>query len=511
MLIKKLDDDRELHNKKIICIEKSEDYLRELKQKYPDIFENIIAIVDDYKREQGEFKIDEKSIPVYDISYLDTVNWEQCVFIITSDYYQQAFDNLKGIYANRHENAIIYYFLNKKSETEFEYQKKFANDELRDLLVFRSGPHESVYVKGMDFSDNARAFFEYLIDNGYNQKYEMVWFVKNPDAFKKYASIKNVYFYSFDWANSEDEVKRKLYYDKLYHAKYIFFTDAYGFARNCRKDQVRVQLWHGCGLKTRTNFVPCETRYEYNTVVSKKYAKLHEIMFGLRAEQVLATGHPKLDWLFHPVDEAVLQSLGIPVSDKYIFWLPTFRTANDMLKQLNEFAIESETGLPLLYRHEQLRELNQILIDEKMVMVIKLHPFQKKNMIKCEELSNIVLLDNEQLVDVDIHINQLLGWADALISDYSSVAIDYLSLNRPIAFTLDDVEEYKSSRGFHFDNISEWLPGKEIHNEDEYFEYVREIGQGIDSSKARRNSVGLILNNYSDDCSSKRIAEELKL
>lgn len=97
------------------------------------------------------------------------------------------------------------------------------------------------------------------------------------------------------------------------------------------------------------------------------------------------------------------------------------------------------------------------------------------------------MIENDQLVEADIQINELLGWADALISDYSSAAIDYLILNRPIAFTLDDVEEYSSSRGFVFDNIRNWLPGKEIFSVDEFIEYVKEMGASIDSSKERES------------------------
>ena len=55
-------------------------------------------------------------------------------------------------------------------------------------------------------------------------------------------------------------------------------------------------------------------------------------------------------------------------------------------------------------------------------------------MIEC---SNIVILSNEQLYHMDIQTNEILMHADALISDYSSVAVDYLLLDRPIAFTLD--------------------------------------------------------------------------
>lgn len=496
-------------NSKYICIERYEEYLYELKKYYPPVFSNIEAIVDDYKRGQGIVEIQEKAIPVYGMEYLSSINWNEYKIIILSDYYIQAFENIQDKYEKIYDNKEIYYFLNDKTKQELIYRDMYEKDDLRDLIVFRSGPHETAYVKGMDFSDNARALFEYMIENKYNEKYKLVWFVKNADEFKEYDNYYNIEFVSFDWASSDDDDKRRTYYDVLFHAKYLFFTDAYGFARNCRKDQVRVQLWHGCGLKTRTNFVPCEKRYELNTVVSDKYAELHIKMFGLRPDQVLVTGHPKTDWLFHPVAKEKMIKMGIQDSPKYIFWLPTFRTADDNLRQLNEFAIESETGLPLLYNQRDLVKLNALLREENIMMIIKLHPFQKKNTIKCTDLSNIVLLENEQLVAFDVHINQLLGWADALISDYSSVAIDYLALDRPIAFTLDDVEEYKTGRGFHFDNIRDWLPGKELYTIDDFFSYIKEIGKDIDTSRQKRERLRLVLNQFDDDKSSKRILDYL--
>lgn len=489
----------------IYCYEKNISYLLELKTKYPAVFNQVKLVIENNRRYQEEINIDGKIIPVIGIA--DVTLSEHTDILITSDYYQEAFDKLKEIPEVTDNVDTIYFFPNQETEIELSYREKYANDELRDIIIFRSGPHASSYVKGMDFADNARALFEYMISNEYNKKYELIWYVKNPDEFKEYSRYKNVKFYSFDWSVTDDKDKRERYYYSLCHAKYIFFTDAYGFARNCRKDQIRIQLWHGCGFKTRTNFVPCEKRYEYNIVISEKYKEIHKEIYGLREDQVVITGYPKEDQLFHPISEEKLLGLGIPKSDKYIFWLPTFRSATEQLKILNEYAIESEIGLPIMYRFEDIKKLNALLVRLKMVIVIKLHPFQKKNSVHCNGLSNIVILENEQLVEADVEINSLLGWADALISDYSSAAIDYLILNRPIAFTLDDVEEYSAGRGFVFDNIREWLPGKEIFSPEDFYEFVFEIWEGTDSEKSKRESIRKILHQFGDDKSSKRVLD----
>ncbi|MGN0497183.1 MAG: CDP-glycerol glycerophosphotransferase family protein [Lachnospiraceae bacterium] len=501
----------ELISRNIVCYERSDNYLLELESRFPSVYRAITGIVDDYKRNQGYVCLGEEQIPVLDTTYLLKLDYTQSVILITSDYYLEAYEKLESIPEVVANNEIIYFFPNQETEYELYYREQFHDDELRELVIFRSGPHASAYVRGMDFADNARAVFEYMIANNYNEKYEIVWFVKYPDEFKEYEAYHNVKFYSFDWSVSKDIEERDKYYDVLCHAKYIFFTDAYGFARNCRNDQIRIQLWHGCGFKTRTNFISCETRYDYNIVISQKYKEIHKEIYGLRDDQVLITGYPKEDLLFHPITKDKLKVLGIPECERYIFWMPTFRTASEQLKILNEHAIESEVGLPILYQRKDMERLNQILCDNQMIMIIKLHPFQKKNSVSCGHLSNIVLLENEQLVEQDIQVNELLGWADALISDYSSAAIDYLILNRPLAFTLDDVEEYSSNRGFVFDNIRDWLPGKEIFSVDDFLCFVEEIGKGIDSSREKRENIRNILHQFDDDKNSKRVLDVLEI
>ena len=127
-------------------------------------------------------------------------------------------------------------------------------------------------------------------------------------------------FLSYNDAISDEQSVLDRYYDNLCLAKYIFSTLTMVFARNARSDQVRVQLWHGCGFKFNTTeqYTRFEYKYEYMTVTSKLYAEMHERDFGLRANQLLVTGYPKDDLLFHPIKDW-RNKLSIPAADKYIF------------------------------------------------------------------------------------------------------------------------------------------------------------------------------------------------
>lgn len=496
--------------RKIYCYEKSVSHLTELCDRYGGIEERICQIIDDNVRQQGMFPLKGREISVCGSESLVQDDLSDTMVIITSDYHREAYEKLCGMKSLCKTLDTIYYFADRETEYENDYRERYKNRSLEELILFRSGPHASSYVHGMDFSDNARALFEYMLHHNYNKRYKLVWLVKDPNEFSDYQKIENVEFVSFDWSISEKQEERDRYYHALCLAKVVFFTDAYGFARNCRSDQVRVQLWHGCGFKTRVNFVRCEKRYEYTTVISDLYADIHADIYGLRKDQVLVTGYAKQDWLFHPEKEDLIK-LKIPSARKYIFWLPTFRSTERKLEQLNEYVLEVETGLPIVNTRKQMEALNDFLSANDIVLIVKLHPFQNRDAVFCEGCSNIHLVENADLAELDIPINRLLGQADALISDYSSVAVDFMLLDKPIAFMLEDVEEYQKSRGFVFENIREWLPGKEIFTFEDVYDFIEEVANDHDTTESKRRILRGRMHKYCDDCNCRRILEQFNI
>lgn len=499
---------------RIVAIGRESGTLAEFCRRF-DAADRIVCLLNDNKREQKDIIIDGRKIPVRDFScfndLFDNIKQEECIPVIMDDYFREVFESLEEIAEDSSDSLTIWNYVNQENEIEFKYRDKYENTPLEDIIVFRSGPHASQYVHGMDYGDNARALFEYMLDVRLNERYELVWIVKDPGEFTRFKDIPNVNFISFEWAVNGTHEQMDEYYRVMCLAKYVFFTDAYGFARNCRADQIRIQLWHGCGFKTRVNFTRCEKRYELMPVISPVYKEVHKRIYGLRDDQVIVTGYPKEDWLFHPVEESFSQLLGAPEAKRYIMWLPTFREAEGHLANLNEYSVGKETGLPVVDTVEKLKKLNDLLISEETVIVIKLHPFQKRSAVKCEGFSHIVLIENEDLDRMDIPINRLLGKADALISDYSSAAVDYLILDRPMGFLLEDVEEYEKSRGFVFDPIRDYIPGAELFDFDDLLEFIGEVARGGDPAGDKRHRLFTEFHSFTDDRSCERLVEYLKI
>lgn len=423
--------------------------------------------------------------------------------IIATGEVREVFEYLSEIPCIKKRFNEIYFYPSKELAYEYFYRKKYSVSPLKRSIVFCSGRVRSVKDDSWEFADNAKALFEYMTECGINEIYELIWIVKEPGKYRHIVDkYKNVKFLSSFAATSDDVNVRDEYYEALCLSEFLFVSQSYVFMRNARTDQIRIQLWHGCGFKSNQLTERQEKKYEYMTVTSPMYAELHARSFGLQEKQLLVTGLPKNDWLFSPINNWQ-EILDIPSARKYIFWLPTYRTC---ATAFNDAILNLATGLPIFKDETMLAEMNELLNKNDVVLVIKLHPSQDRNAILSWNLSNIILIDNKVIAEKNIDINQLLGHADGLISDYSSVATGYMLLDRPIAFTLDDYELY---HGFHWprEELRNWLPGEEIFNYDDFARFVQDVSEGKDTSKDKRHRLMPYFHKYTDGNSCKRVLD----
>lgn len=99
---------------------------------------------------------------------------------------------------------------------------------------------------------------------------------------------------------------------------------------------------------------------------------------------------------------------------------------------------------------------------------------------------------------------------DALVTDYSSIATDYLLLDKPIVFTLDDYKEYTASRGgLYPENAKDYMSGYHVYTKDELEMALCEIAEGKDIYASVRHKILPEYNAYADGNSSKRILDAI--
>ena len=341
------------------------------------------------------------------------------------------------------------------------------------------------FYSNLGFRDNVKAFYDYLIQQKYNEKYKIVVSINDAEDYAK-NTPDNVLF-----VGNKQGIK---YFMK---AKYSFYC--FGkYPIKPSKNQMVVNLWHGTPLKKIGNLEKGLEKIDYNffTLVvasSPLYKPIMAKIFGCNEDQVVITGNPRNDELFIENKETDVSIRG--GADKVILWLPTYREYNE------EYVVS-------ILKKSQLESLNERLKKDNCKMIIKLHPLQTAS-VKADQYSNIEFATQKDLNKKGISVYALLRSADALITDYSSVYFDYMLLNRPIAFTVDDIEEYRKKRGFVFENPFEYMPGMKLSTFEDLEQYVADIINGDDPFAAEREKVNMIINSYNDGNSCRRVEEKV--
>ena len=291
---------------------------------------------------------------------------------------------------------------------------------------------------GESYSDNSKYLFEYVVKN--LPEVNAVWITKDI-SIKKQLQNKNFKCYLF---NEKKAVKLRI------NAKYIFFTNGINDigTYDLSQGSVKIALWHGMPLKKmlyasnslqkrNKNLIRFlqyiylkiynPTQRSISIATSIKTKELLVKSFELAEKSVYITGQPRNDILFDSsIAIKVKRQLSHCSNEKFILYMPTWRQFGQ-----NDIYLDSII--------EQLRKDKLFLsnLERKNIkLYIKPHP---RINIKGEGCGNIIVL--KDLLDIDTQ--ELLAASDILITDYSSVFIDYALLERPIYFFTPDIEEYK--------------------------------------------------------------------
>lgn len=65
-------------------------------------------------------------------------------------------------------------------------------------------------------------------------------------------------------------------------------------------------------------------------------------------------------------------------------------------------------------------------------MFIKIHPIETQEIKQYIKLSNIIFINDNFLLKNNLTLYDMLPYTDILLSDYSSIILDYLLLKKPI-------------------------------------------------------------------------------
>jgi CDP-glycerol glycerophosphotransferase (TagB/SpsB family) len=175
--------------------------------------------------------------------------------------------------------------------------------------------------------------------------------------------------------------------------------------------------------------------------------------FRLPLERCLEFGYPRTDHLFEESSTTDARArLGIGDDGRQILgYFPTWRD--------DGFDFLGGTGF-------SFDQLNDALVEGNRLLLFKAHPNFGNLAPKNRSWSNIrVLAGSEDLY-------QVLPACDVLITDYSSVAFDFLVLDRPIVYFVPDHDRYVQHRNVYF-SFDEMAVGPVVTTSEALYEVAR--------------------------------------
>ncbi|MEH6417553.1 CDP-glycerol glycerophosphotransferase family protein [Pseudomonas sp. CGJS7] len=391
------------------------------------------------------------------------------------------------------------------------YEDKFLTDhalnfhatyrEYVDLLPLMEDAILYEVHNGSSMACNPLAIFDYLIADGKYADRNHFWVVNDiAGVDQKYKGLRNVFF-----------VKRgsALYLRLISTCKYLICNGTFAEYFVRKAGQQYLNTWHGTPLKTlgRAMNTPPYTRANTarnflhathlifpNEHTRQTQVEGHSIDRILKGAQLIS-GYPRNDQLFnidHDKVDEIRISLGITGRKPVVLFAPTYRGS------WNSPQLEAE------YLIEQLKSI----ISNDYVLLFRGHHLVEKQLV---ELNLPV-----KLAPQSIDTNALLPVADVLISDYSSIIIDYMTLKRPVLHFIPDWDEYKDERGLYFERdqlpwpqcetteelsalIHSALGDPGLYVNDAYREF-HENFCGVEDGRSTQRVVEFFFNHGSDHC-----------
>ncbi|QPG03714.1 CDP-glycerol glycerophosphotransferase family protein [Latilactobacillus sakei] len=341
-----------------------------------------------------------------------------------------------------------------------------------------------VLYSNWGFRDNVAYLYKYLIDNNYNENNEIIC-ISND-------------FYDIDKNEIKNVSFKKSGFSTLHYylsSKYFFYCFG-GIPVKPGKNQVVFNLWHGMpwkkiGLLDGDNNGRKLDYFTHILSYSSFFTPIIAQSFGVSEDKVVTSNAPR--------NEPFIGNNEIQeVEDKRtIAWLPTYRKSSKLSSKNGN----SDNILPLIADENQLAKLDRVAKANDTNIFIKLHPLQDVTEIKAE-YSNIIFVDEQWLSKRKQGLYEFLATMDALITDFSSISVDYLLLNRPIYYILDDKESYQNSRGLNY-TIDDFLAGAEVNTFEELCDIFEDESDRFSDLRLRK------LKEFYDytDSGSKRILE----
>ena len=276
-------------------------------------------------------------------------------------------------------------------------------------------------------------------------------------------------------------------------------------------NQVQINIWHGePPTKVVARFFPDTggIACTYAPVCSTLGRAYRAAEFDLAPQQVPILGAPRNDRMLRADAVAIRAALTGEERDlPTLLWLPTYRAGRWGDRERRDTASDTPAGLP--FDAANLDLLDEWLVEQGARLVLKLHPNDVAGLAGSHRA--ITVLDANYLKNHGLTLYPLLAAFDGLITDVSSVWVDYLLLDKPMIFAVPDIEDYRRGRGLNLEPYEDWVPGPFVRTMAELIDALTDVVGGGDPTAEERRLARRRFHRYADDQSAVRLLDGLGL
>jgi CDP-glycerol glycerophosphotransferase (TagB/SpsB family) len=123
-------------------------------------------------------------------------------------------------------------------------------------------------------------------------------------------------------------------------------------------------------------------------------------------------------------------------------------------------------------------------------MIVKPHPMSINAGKRFTDDAQWAMIDEDILFQEGLGLYELLGQADLLVTDVSSVYVDFLITGRPQILYFPDKERYEETRGLLLQPLGDYAPGPIAQSYDELEKSLDVWMSGEDLWRERRRRLG---------------------
>lgn len=258
-------------------------------------------------------------------------------------------------------------------------------------------------------------------------------------------------------------------------AEVLLFTHGLYGSPDLTGRKLVVNLWHGYGPKANDNRAfAAQIPFTVLTCDTPVWGAAAARWLGARGARIRPVGNPRQVAFRLPPPPDALAKLGLE-RDRFVLWMPTYRCANGASGPAWRDAADLDASADAAGK-DFVSTVAALGRAAGLKIVVKPHPLDSARY----DRAGLRVIGTEEILRSGMTLYQFIAASAGMISDYSSVWVEYLQLDKPLILYCPDLSAYAAGRGFSEPTMAGLTPGLMVQTSEELEAFLQRLRAGED-------------------------------